>query len=146
MLARRATIALCALAAVAALAFLVWALVIGDDPSHLGPTARGLWLVSHGRLRLPAVAGALAIAGACAVLAWYARRGGAALLAIAIASPLGIALAWIARTMVARMEDPRFRAKSPYVHGATLAAIAATAFLVPLAVTSLVAYLQQRRA
>jgi hypothetical protein len=145
VLARRITIALCALGAAGALGFLVFALATGDDPRGLGGVTRGLWLLAHARWRATALGLTAIVAIACAALAWLARRGRAALLAIAIAGPVAIALAWAARTIVARMEDPRFRAKSPYVHGATAVAIALSAYLAALTAAAIVAYVQARR-
>jgi len=135
-----------AAAGAGSLAFLLFAFLSGNDPSGFGATGRGLWLVAHGQLRGVAIAaafGVIVLAGAMAALVKTRPRG--ALTALVIASPVGLALAWIARAWVASLEDPRYRAKSPYVHGATMIAIAATIYFVLLGAVSTAAMIRARR-
>ncbi len=143
--ARVAAFILLVVGGLAAIGLVAWSIYIrSTELSHVGRAGlrSGLSLAARLSTGYLAIIGALGVAALGLAVAVRQRRPWS-LLGTSAGSALAIAGVWAARTIVVRLEDPRFVKRSPWVQAATFAATVATIYLAILAITALVAYVSR---
>lgn len=146
--ARVAAFVLLVVGGLAAIGLVAWSIYVrSTDLSHVGRAGlrSGLSLAARLSTGYLAIIGAFGIAALGLAVVVYRQRPWS-LLVSSVGSALAIAGVWAARTIVVRLEDPRFVKKSPWVKAATFASTIATVYLAILAVTALVGYLSRPKA
>lgn len=153
MVARKLRIVTVVLLALGGLALVLgglWALVA--DPAGAadgrggGAVERGLLLVLNHRLATPMACAAIALGTGALALAWALLRRPASwpLLAIPPVTVGLFVMIWRGRDWVAHFEPIQYRARSPYVRGATWLATATSLYLVALVAAALTAWFASR--
>jgi hypothetical protein len=148
---RAARVAVCVLLVVgglAAIGLVAWSIYVRSTViTHVGRAGlrTGLELAARLSTGYLALIGAFGIAALGLAVAVYQRRTWSLMVSSA-GSALAISAVWAARTIVVRLEDPRFVKKSPWVKAATFASTVLTVYLAIVAVTAIVAYLSRPKA
>lgn len=132
-------------AGVALVAFSLYARSQSIDAVRGAGVMNGLRLAAKLNVAYVAAIGAAAL-GALALAYAIVKRQRWALLASVLGSGAGIAAVQYALTIITKLEDPRYVKKSPWVRAASSVTLVATIFLALVIVTSLVAFVSQRRA
>ncbi|NVB79653.1 MAG: hypothetical protein HOV81_14750 [Kofleriaceae bacterium] len=146
--ARVAAFILLVVGGLAAIGLVVWSIYVrSTEIAHVGRAGlrSGFELAARLSTGYLAIIGAFGIAALGLAVAVYQRRTWS-LLVSSLGSALAIAGVWAARTIVVRLEDPRFVKKSPWVKAATFASTVVTVYLAIVVVTALVGFLSRPKA
>ena len=143
---RIASISLLIVGVAAAVALLAWSIYTRDNIDEVHPSIKGglTAVVVLAGTKFLVVLGAAIAAGSALIVAWL-RRAAWAAPATALLGGVMIAGVWFARTVIVHMEDPRYRAKSPWVQAATWVAILATAYFVLVTIAAVIAWRSRPR-
>jgi hypothetical protein len=129
----------------------IWIAVTRGEvpPAHdlrtMSAFRRGLLVFAHSELGSSALAALPVAAIGAGVLAWYARTQRWPFAVIAGVAVIAIAGVWALQDLVASAEPASYRARSPYVRGATGVAYGGTLYFAALAAAAGATFVLSRR-